>query len=211
MSITNLLAVQPGEYVKEIEATVSDAKALVTKSNKTFFKALLTDGQHKAYATSFGQTFEHVNGKRVKFSGMSIKRGDDFNNTPQVTIGDKAKWIVAGEGAIPNQQSANPTTSTVNAKTPAVVSQNPPRVNAVEGVTVGMAVNKSVDLFLRTTQAGDPIDLEAAGLWIHKCASMLIRLSHNLQAGHLAAPLHKKVESTPPPEQPSGKDEDVPF
>lgn len=194
MSITNLLAVQPGEYVKEIEATVSDAKALVTKSNKTFFKALLTDGQHKAYATSFGQTFEHVNGKRVKFSGMSIKRGDDFNNTPQVTIGDKAKWIVAGEGAAQPQQAVHP----VNQEQSAAASQNPPRVNAtIEGVTVGMAVNKSCDLFMRTTQAGEPIDLEAAGLWIHKCASMLIRLSHNLQAGHLAAPIHKKVESTP--------------
>jgi hypothetical protein len=60
------------------------------------FKARLTDGQHTASATSFSQTFEHFDGKRVEFSGMGLKRGDDYNGTAQVGIGDKAKWKAVG-------------------------------------------------------------------------------------------------------------------
>jgi len=111
MSLTNLLAVQPGEFVKEIEANVSDAKAIQSKAGKTFFKAKLTDGQNVAYATSFSQTFEHVNGCRVKFSGMGIKRSDDYNGTAQVSFGDKSKWATMG-GIAPAATSVSPEAQT---------------------------------------------------------------------------------------------------
>jgi hypothetical protein len=44
-----------------------------------------------------------------------------------------------------------------------------------------------------------PIELEEAGKWIHKAASMLIRLSQALQEGKLAPPVHQP-KADPAPE-----------
>jgi hypothetical protein len=97
MSLEIAIKTEPGAYIKgPFQANVSDAKSIQTKTGKTMFKAKLTDGQHTASATSFSQTFEHFDGKRVEFSGMGLKRGDDYNGTAQVSIGDKAKWKAVG-------------------------------------------------------------------------------------------------------------------
>jgi len=103
MSLEIAIKTNPGDYIKgPFQANVSDAKAIQTKTGKTMFKAKLTDGQHTAYATSFSQTFEHFDGKRVEFSGMGLKRGDDYNGTAQVSIGDKSKWKAVGASNAPD-------------------------------------------------------------------------------------------------------------
>ncbi len=191
MSLTNLLAVQPGEFVKEIEANVSDAKAIQSKAGKTFFKAKLTDGQNVAYATSFSQTFEHVNGCRVKFSGMGIKRSDDYNGTAQVSFGDKSKWATMGGTPTPPTQTAPEPSNAVKTQGKATGGASS---GHIEGVTAGQALNKAVDMYLRhhtSINVDGPIELEEAGKWIHRAASMLIRLSQALQEGKLAAPVHQ--------------------
>lgn len=74
--MNNVLAAQPGEYIKgNIVANVSGAKALTSKAGKTFWKATLSEGGLTVDVTSFSKTFEHVNGQRVQFSGPGIKRG----------------------------------------------------------------------------------------------------------------------------------------
>lgn len=170
MSLENAIKTQHGEFIKDLEANVSEAKAIQSKAGKTFFKCKLTDGAFTAFATSFSQTFEHVNGQRVRFSGMGIKRGDDYNGTAQVTIGDKTKWEPLGgaQPSAPVQQTAPQAPQPAQHAAPSVV----------EGVTVGMALNKAVDIAVFT---GDPSE---QAIWEY--ASMLIRLSGKLKAGEMA-------------------------
>lgn len=82
-------------------ATVSRPAARQTKAGKTFFKATLSDGGLEVDATSFSQTFEHWDGKRVTFYGQGIKRGADYNGKAQVTLGDRVKVTVDGAPAAP--------------------------------------------------------------------------------------------------------------
>ena len=170
--MNNILAAQPGEYVKgNIVANVSGAKALTSKSGKTFWKATLSEGGLTVDVTSFSKTFEHVNGQRVQFSGPGIKRGDDYRGGIQLTFGDKVVFKPVGE-ATPSQ--------------PAPVAEEPRKIEAkavsgpsrIEGVTVGMAINKAVDALI-ASQA----DVNAENVW-HR-ASMLIRVAQRLQNGEL--------------------------
>ena len=80
-------------------ATVSRPAARQTKAGKTFFKATLSDGGLEVDATSFSQTFDHWDGKRVTFYGQGIKRGADYNGKAQVTLGDRVKVTVDGAPA----------------------------------------------------------------------------------------------------------------
>jgi hypothetical protein len=171
--MNNVLAAQPGEYIKgNIVANVSGAKALTSKSGKTFWKATLSEGGVTVDVTSFSKTFEHVNGQRVQFSGQGIKRGDDYRGGIQLTFGDKVVFKPVSE-ATPTQ--------------PAPVAEEPRKSegNAVsgpsriEGVTVGMAINKAVDILIDCP--GRPT---AEELW--QTASMIIRVAQKLQEGHLA-------------------------
>lgn len=172
--MNNVTTAQPGEYIKgAIIANVSGVKSAQTKAGKTFFKATLTDGVTKVYATSWTQTFEHVDGKRVQFSGPGMKRSDDYQNTPQITFGDKVVFKPVGE-ATPSQ--------------PAPVVEEPRKSEGkavsgpskVEGVTVGMAINKAVDILIECP--GGKITAEE--LW--ETASMIIRVAQKLQEGYLA-------------------------
>lgn len=171
--MNNILAAQPGEYVKgNIVANVSGAKALTSKSGKTFWKATLSEGGLTVDVTSFSKTFEHVNGQRVQFSGPGIKRGDDYRGGIQLTFGDKVVFKPVSE-ATPTQ--------------PAPVAEEPRKIEAkavsgpsrIEGVTVGMAVNKAVDILIDC-----PGRVTAEELW--ETASMIIRVAQKLQEGHLA-------------------------
>jgi hypothetical protein len=170
--MNNILAVNPGEYVKgAVVADVSNAKAIQTKSGKTIFKATLRDGQNVLDATSFSKTFEHVDGKRVQFSGPGIKRGDDYNGKANVIIGDKVVFKAVGEPT-PSQTAPEP-------EEPRKTDSRPtPAPSRVEGVTVGMAINKAVD----TLNAND---LAVTELAVWQIASRLIRVAGRLQAGDL--------------------------
>ena len=183
----NVLAVNPGDWVKgAVTANVEKAWAMTTKAGKTIFKATLRDGVNNAEATSFGKTFEHIEGKRAQFSGPSIKRSD-YNGKLSITFGDKVVFKAIGE---PTQAQ------------PAPMAEEPRKIEAkavsgpsrIEGVTVGMAINKAVDILI---DGPDPIGADE--LW--RTASMIIRVAQKLQEGNLAP-----VTATN--EVPS---EDVPF
>lgn len=176
--MNNILAAQPGEYVKgAIVANVSGAKALTSKSGKTFWKATLSEGGLTVDVTSFSKTFEHVNGQRVQFSGPGIKRGDDYRGGIQLTFGDKVVFKPVGEAtqAQPAPVAEEPRKTQGNAVSAPPSTQS----GRVEGVTVGMAVNKAVDALI-ASQA----DVNAENVW-HR-ASMLIRVAQRLQSGELA-------------------------
>jgi hypothetical protein len=171
--MNNILSVQPGEYVKgAVIADVSNAKAIQTKTGKTIFKATLRDGQHLVEATSFSKTFEHIDGKRVQFSGPGIRRGDDYNGKVGVTFGEKVVFK-AVEGSTPSQTAP---VAEEPRKTQGNAVSGPSRI---EGVTVGMAINKAVDILI---DGPDPIGAEE--LW--QTASMIIRVAQKLQEGYLA-------------------------
>lgn len=176
--MNNILSVNPGEYVKgTVVANVERAKAITTKTGKTIFKATLRDGANTVEATSFSKTFEHVDGKRVEFSGQGIKRGDDYNGKVSVVFGDKVRFNPVSD-ATPSQTAPvaeEPRKTQGNA-----VSAPPsPQSGRIEGVTVGMAVNKAVDALIASEA-----DVNAENVW-HR-ASMLIRVAQRLQSGDLA-------------------------
>lgn len=170
-----------GSYVSGgFQAVVANAKSLTTKTGKTMYKAKLQEGGLTIDATSFATDFQPHIGKLVKFVGMGIKRGDDYNGVPQLSIGDKARWIPAGDA--PTQTPA-PAPAQQSASAPTHAQ------GVIPGVTVGMAINKAVDIALKTGDANEET--------IYYTASMLIRLSDKLQRGELA------------PENPA--DENQPF
>lgn len=176
--MNNILAAQPGEYVKgNVVANVSGAKALTSKSGKMFWKATLTEGGLTVDVTSFSKTFEHVNGQRVQFSGPGIKRGDDYRGGIQLTFGDKVVFKPVGEAtqAQPAPVAEEPRKTQGNA-----VSAPPSHQSGrIEGVTVGMAINKAVDTLIASNYG-----VNAQSLW--GMASMIIHVAQRLQSGDLA-------------------------
>jgi ribosomal protein L4 len=182
--MNNILSVQPGEYVKgSVIADVSNAKAIQTKTGKTIFKATLRDGQQLVEATSFSKTFEHIDGKRVQFSGPGIRRGDDYNGKVGVTLGENVVFKAVGEPT-PSQTAPQP-------EEPRKIDSRPiPAPSRVEGVTVGMAINKAVD-------ALNAQQLAVTELAVWQIASRLIRVATRLQAGELHASKETTSEEVP--------------
>jgi len=166
-TLQELANTAPGTFFSgTFQANVSGCKAVSTKTGKTFYKANLSGDGVEISATSFSRDLSPLEGKLVKFGGMGIKRGDDFGGKAQVTLGDKSIVSPVGEAT----QSAPATTSN---PTPLAASTR------IEGVTVGMAINKAVDINI---SSGVHIDDNL--VW--KTASMLIRVAQKLQAGNLA-------------------------
>lgn len=166
-TLQDLVNTQPGSYFSgSFQAAVSECKSINTKTGKTFFKATLTEGGVEASAMSFTRDLSPLQGKLVKFGGMGIKRGDDFGGKAQVSLGDKSIISPVGEAT----QSAP--VGVVGVAGSVVAS---PRI---EGVTVGMAINKAVDICIKTG------DVSEDSIW--QRASMLIRIAQKLQAGNLA-------------------------
>jgi len=171
--MNNLQSTNQGEYVRgPITATVESAYPKTTAAGKTIFKAILRDGQLVAEATSFSRTFEHVVGKRVEFSGMSLRRGNDYHGRMGLVVGDRATFKAIGD--------APPTQTAPVAEEPRKSEGNavsgPSRV---EGVTVGMAINKAVDTLIARNCGVDDQSLWAM-------ASMIIHVAQRLQSGDLA-------------------------
>ena len=162
------------------QANVSDCKSVATRTGKTFYKCTLTEGGVEASATSFSRDLSPLDGKLVKFGGMGIKRGDDFQGKAQISLGDKSIISPVGEAT----QSA-PVPSVVGI--PTLYTQSP----RIEGVTVGMAVNKAVDIAIAQGTMNE--------MCIYHQASMLIRLAQKLQSGNLAP---EDVIEGPQDEQP---------
>ena len=152
-----------------------------TKTGKTFYKANLSGDGVEVSATSFSRDLSPLEGKLVKFGGMGIKRGDDFQGKPQVSLGDKSIISPVGEAT---QSAPTPTVTGI----PTPYTQSP----RIEGVTVGMAINKAVDILIPSG-----VHIDENSVW--QTASMLIRVAQKLQSGNLATP---EPSNEPSEEQP---------
>jgi hypothetical protein len=174
----------PGSYISGgFQAVVSKVKQRTAKaSGKIFYSCSITEG-NLTIAALCDRDVTALEGKLVKFMGSGIKRGNDYNGVAQVNIGDKTTILAVEGGAIPVASIPQPLAQHLSS----VVAQAPASTSRIEGVTVGMAINKAVDI---CTKTGD-VSEEAIWHW----SSTLIRLAQKLQAGNLAP------ESTP--EQPS--------
>ena len=180
-TLQELANTAPGTFFSgSFQANVSGCKAVSTKTGKTFYKATLSGDGVEVSATSFSRDLSPLEGKLVKFGGMGIKRGDDYQGKPQVSLGDKSIISPVGEAT----QSA-PVPSVVGI--PTQYTQSP----RIEGVTVGMALNKAVDI------CNINGDVNEEKLWFY--SSMLIRLAQKLQSGNLAP---EDVVADPQDEQP---------
>jgi hypothetical protein len=170
-TLQELANTAPGTFFSgTFQANVSGCKAVSTKTGKTFYKANLSGDGVEVSATSFSRDLSPLEGKLVKFGGMGIKRGDDYQGKGQVVLGDKSIISPVGEAT----QSAPATTVT---GTPTPYTQSP----RIEGVTVGMAINKAVDILIPSG-----VHIDENSVW--QTASMLIRVAQKLQAGNLATP-----------------------
>ena len=165
----------PGSYISGgFQAVVSKVKQRAAKATgKIFYSCSLTEGNLTIAGLS-DRDVTALEGKLVKFMGMGIKRGNDYNNVAQVNIGDKTTILAVEGGAIPVASIPQPSVVTL----PHVVAPVPVSTTRIEGVTVGMAINKAVDI---CTKTGD-VSEEAIWHW----SSTLIRLAQKLQAGNLA-------------------------
>lgn len=163
----------PGAFISGgFQANVQNAKARQSKAGKSYWTCTLTEGSLEVAATSFSRDLTSLDGHLVKFTGMGLKRGDDYNGKPQISLGDKAIISPIG-GTITIPQPSTPSKA---AKSP-VMAQNGGS-SRIEGVTVGMAINKAVDICLKTGDTNEDT------LW--HWSSTLIRLAQKLQAGNLA-------------------------
>ena len=181
-TLQELANTAPGTFFSgTFQASVSGCKAVSTKTGKTFYKANLSGDGVEVSATSFSRDLSPLEGKLVKFGGMGIKRGDDYQGKGQVVLGDKSIISPVGEAT----QSAPATTVT---GTPTQYTQSP----RIEGVTVGMAINKAVDILIPSG-----VHIDENSLW--QTASMLIRVAQKLQSGNLAA---SEPSNEPSEEQP---------
>jgi hypothetical protein len=181
-TLQELANTAPGTFFSgTFQANVSSCKAVSTKTGKTFYKATLSGDGVEVSATSFSRDLSPLEGKLVKFGGMGIKRGDDFQGKPQVSLGDKSIISPVGEAT---QSAPAPTVTGM----PTPYTQSP----RIEGVTVGMAINKAVDILIPSG-----VHIDENSVWQH--ASMLIRVAQKLQSGNLATP---EPSNEPSEEQP---------
>lgn len=184
MSLENAINTPAGEYIKGgFAATVQMPQTKAMKSGKSFWVCTLADGAFRSDATSFTHDFAKYNGQRVHFSGMGLKRGDDYNGTAKITIGDKAVWksLGAGDEAAESHSEATqafPTTVTRSAPRPYIPSANAPRV---EGMAVGNALTNATSLAI----AGK-IQSEALESFLFHTASKYLRTANKLLSGELS-------------------------
>ena len=179
----NIIATTPGEFVSgSVIGTASACKSLQTKTGKTIFKCTITDGPTVVDCTSFVRSFHELEGKRIEIKGRGIRRGDDYNGKICIVVGDKAVFSINGEA----MATQTPAQATEPLKTEGKAIAGPSRV---EGVTVGMAINKAVDLSIAQGKVSEE------NIWHY--ASMLIRLSAKLQSGQLAPESPVETEEIP--------------
>ena len=170
-SLADAAATGIGEYIGGgFQAVVVSARTFETKTGKTMYKAKLSEGDLTADATSFSNDFAPHTGKLVKWVGMGLKRGEDYKGVAQITIGDKARWIPTSDAPT----APIPTSSTVNTSVNVTTSN----ASRIEGVTVGMALNKAVDIAINSGNTENDV------IW--KIASDLVRIAQKMQRGELA-------------------------
>jgi hypothetical protein len=185
-SLQEVANTAPGSYVSGgFQAVVSKVKQRTAKaSGKIFYACSITEG-NLTIAALCDRDVTALEGKLVKFMGSGIKRGNDYNGVAQVNIYDKATIVPVGDGviAVPLTTSQQPV-QYINSSTEAAP------VSRIEGVTVGMAINKAVDI---CTKTGD-VSEETLWYW----SSTLIRLAQKLQVGNLAPETKPELQDEVP-------------
>jgi len=185
MSLENAINTPAGEYIKGgFSATVQMPQTKQSKAGKAFYVATVADGAFRADVISFSQDFAKWDGHRINVSGMGLKRGDDYQGKPKITIGDKAviKSLGAGDEAAESHSvitQAFPTTKTYTSNTPSVYLNSPVRV---EGAAVGNALTNATHLAI----AGK-IQSEALESFLFHTASKYLRTANKLLSGELSA------------------------
>jgi hypothetical protein len=188
MSLQNAVETPEGEYINEsITATVK-FPAEKQFNGRSFYTALLEDGQFKANVSCNTDLFTMHKGKRMTFSvegkgkGFSIKRKADYNGGAQFAFGDNVSASPAGQ-ATPGQQAANTHSQQTQAH-PTPAPQRQQQRQGVEGVVAGMATNNGILLFMKYHK----IEEWDNGRIAKGYASDIIRLNNDLQAGNLSIP-----------------------
>lgn len=131
------------------------------------------------------------NHKTGKTQGVELVEGKGKDGTArlELKVGHKTGGFIGG--STPSPESTKPMAS--QTAIPAIPSHSAPQpvsgASRIEGVTVGMAINKAVDLAITSGETSDD------NIW--KKASMLIRLSAKLQAGQLAPESPVETEEIP--------------
>ena len=185
MSLENAINTPAGEYIKGgFSATVQMPQTKQSKAGKAFYVATVADGAFRADVISFSQDFAKWDGHRINVSGMGLKRGDDYQGKPKITIGDKAviKSLGAGDEATESHSvitQAFPTIKTYTSNTPSVYLNSPVRV---EGAAVGNALTNATSLAI----AGK-IQSEALESFLFHTASKYLRTANKLLSGELSA------------------------
>jgi hypothetical protein len=185
MSLENAINTPAGEYIKGgFSATVQMPQTKQSKAGKAFYVATVADGAFRADVISFSQDFAKWDGHRINVSGMGLKRGDDYQGKPKITIGDKAviKSLGAGDEAAESHSvitQAFPTIKTYTSNTPSVYLNSPVRV---EGAAVGNALTNATHLAI----AGK-IQSEALESFLFHTASKYLRTANKLLSGELSA------------------------
>jgi len=187
MSLENAINTPPGEYIRGgFAATIQMPQTRQTKTGKAFYVCKAADGAHRADLSSFSQDFSKYDNQRVHFSGMGLKRGDDYNGIAKITIGDKAVWksLGAGDAAAEvhsEQTQAFPATVTRSAPKPYI----PPAISMtsrVEGAAVGNALTNATQLAIKSN-----IQSEALESFLFHTASKYLRTANKLLSGELSA------------------------
>jgi hypothetical protein len=185
MSLENAINTPAGEYIKGgFAATIQLPQTRLTKAGKSFYVAKVADGAFRADVSSFTTDFSKYDGQRVHWSGMGLKRGDDYNGTAKISIGDKAVWksLGAGDAAAEvhsEQTQAFPATATRSAPRPYVPPANAPRV---EGMAVGNALTNATSLAIASK-----VQSEALESFLFHTASKYLRTANKLLSGELSA------------------------
>jgi hypothetical protein len=185
MSLENAINTPAGEYIKGgFSATVQMPQTKQSKAGKAFYVATVADGAFRADVISFSQDFAKWDGHRINVSGMGLKRGDDYQGKPKITIGDKAviKSLGAGDEAAESHSvitQAFPTTKTYTSNTPSVYLNSPVRV---EGAAVGNALTNATSLAIASK-----IQSEALESFLFHTASKYLRTANKLLSGELSA------------------------
>ena len=184
MSLENAINTPAGEYIKGgFSATVQMPQTKQSKAGKAFYVATVADGAFRADVISFSQDFAKWDGHRINVSGMGLKRGDDYQGKPKITIGDKAviKSLGAGDDAAESHSEATqafPATVTRSAPKPYIPPANAPRV---EGMAVGNALTNATSLAI-----AEMIQSEALESFLFHTASKYLRTANKLLAGELS-------------------------
>jgi hypothetical protein len=185
MSLENSINTPPGEYIRGgFSATIQMPLTRISKDGgKPFYVAKLADGAFRADVISWAKDFAPFNNQRVHFSGKGIKRGNDYNGTASITIGQETscKSIGAGDAAAEShseQTQAFPATVTRSAPKPYIPPANAPRV---EGMAVGNALTNATSLAI----AGK-IQSEALESFLFHTASKYLSTAAKLLAGELS-------------------------